>query len=363
MPSDLSSGTTHFLRDILRQPKELRWTLEHLTGAGSAAIGNAAIAIRGARNVYLSGIGSSWHAALNVAPMFQEAARPVQLVEASELLLFAELSAESAVIVISRSGRSIEIVQLVEKAKRRGVKVIGVTNAPDGTLAQEADFPIVVPIALDHAISVNTYSTLAAAVGVLAQIAVKKFDAKDAGELVAAVEQAGRAIPEWQRQVAQSKWFAPERTTYFLGRGPSLGTAQEARLMWEEGVKAPATAMGTGVFRHGPQEMVREGMRFGIWLDAAQMREQDLATARDLQKLGASVMLIGQDIPLDAADLILQLPKIAGAWQFVVDCIPAQLATEHMARLAGVDSDTFRLCSFVVEDEAGLLGAAGARAQ
>ena len=357
MPSEM----THFLRDILRQPKELRWTLERLTGSGS--MGNAAAAIRGARNMYLSGIGSSWHAAVNVAPMFQEVARPVNLVEASELLLFAELPPESAMIVISRSGRSIEIVQLVEKAKRSGVRVIGITNAPDGTLAGEADFPIVVPIALDHAISVNTYSTLAAAAGVLAQMAMNKFDARDAGELVAVIEEAGRAIPGWQRQIAESKWFAPGRTTYFLGRGPSLGTAQEARLMWEEGVKAPATAIGTGVFRHGPQEMVREGMRFGIWLDAARMREQDLATARDLQKLGASVMLIGQDTPPDAADLVLQLPKIAGKWQFLVDCIPAQLAAERMARLSGVDSDTFRLCSFVVEDEAGLLGAAGAGAK
>lgn len=360
MPSEM----THFLRDILRQPKELRWTLEYVTGAGSGAIGKAAAATRSARAVYLSGIGSSWHAAVNVAPMFQEAARPVQLVEASELLLFGELPPESAMIVISRSGRSIEIVQLVEKAKRSGVKVIGITNAPDGTLAKEADFAIVVPVGMDHAISVNTYSTLAAAAGVLAQMAVNKFDAKDASELAVAVEEAGRAIPGWQKQIAESKWFAPGRTTYFLGRGPSLGTAQEARLMWEEGVKAPATAMGTGVFRHGPQEMVREGMRFGMWLDAARMREQDLATARDLQKLGASVMLIGQDTTPEAADLVLQLPKIAGRWQFLVDCIPAQLAAEHLARLSGVDSDTFRLCSFVVEDEAGLLGgAAGAGAK
>src|SRR5262249_20156281 len=108
----------------------------------------------------------------------------------------------------------------------------------------------------------------------------------------------------------------------------------------------------------GPQEMVREGMRFGIWLDAARMREEDLATARDLEKLGASVLLIGQGVPADAVDLVLELPKIAGEWQFLVDCIPAQLAAEQLARMSGVDSDTFRLCSFVVEDEAGLLGRA-----
>ena len=64
---------THFLRDILRQPEELRRTIEHLTGlagAGQRALEAATAAIRGARHVYLMGIGSSWHAALNVSALF-----------------------------------------------------------------------------------------------------------------------------------------------------------------------------------------------------------------------------------------------------------------------------------------------------
>jgi glucosamine--fructose-6-phosphate aminotransferase (isomerizing) len=352
---------THFLRDILRQPKELRWTLEHLTSSGAPGIEKAAAVVSRARHTYLAGIGSSWHVALGVSPMFNEAARPAHLVEASELLLLSGFPAESAVIVISRSGRSAEIVQLVKKAKQSGVKVIGITSAPEGTLARQADAPVVLPIELDHFISVNTYTTLAAAAGVLVQKVVNKFETTDARDLAAAIDEAGRAIPLWQKQMAESNWFAPGRTTYFLGRGASLGTAQEARLMWEEGVKSPATAMGTGAFRHGPQEMVREGMRFAMWIDAALMREQDFATAHDLRKLGCSVMLIGQRVPRDLGDLVVELPEVRREWQFLIDCFPAQLAAEHQARISGVDSDSFRLCSFIVEDEAGLLGgAAGA---
>jgi len=100
-------------------------------------------------------------------------------------------------------------------------------------------------------------------------------------------------------------------------------------------------------------------MRFGIWIDAARMREQDLALARDLRKLGARVMLIGRRLPSDAGDLVFQLPEIASEWQFLIDIIPVQLVAERLARLSGSDPDTFRLCSFVVEDEAGLLGEKG----
>lgn len=371
---------THFLRDILRQPEELRRTIELLAGpngAGRGALEAATAAVRGARHVYLTGIGSSWHAALNVSMLFHRHAHPVYLHDAAELLSFAAFPKDSAMIIISRSGKSTEIVQLARKARQAGVTVIGITNAPEGTLAKEAHHAIVVPIQFDHAISVNTYTTLALATGMLAQCVVVGSTATPgcapaesalqtaqagvpvlpmlASSLSGAIAEAGKAILRWQEQIAASAWLKPHSTTYFLARGSSLGSAYESRLMWEEGVKTPATAIGMGGFRHGPQEVIAKDMRFCIWIDAAQMREQDLAVARDLQKLGARVMLIGQKVPEDAGDLVFQLPAIPPEWQFLIDIIPAQLVADRLAALSGVDCDTFRLCSFVVEDEGGLL--------
>lgn len=349
---------THFLRDILRQPEELRRTLGHLAapaGAGRGALEAATAAVRGARHIYLTGIGSSWHAALNVSMLFHEHAHPVYLHDAAELVAFAEFPKDSAMILISRSGKSTEIVQLAGKAKQAGVNIVGITNVPEGTLAKEAHHAIVVPIKLDHAISVNTYTTLALAAGLLASSVTGSLDSALTASLSQAFAEAGRAIPRWQEQIAKSDWLAPHQTTYFLARGSSLGSAYEARLMWEEGVKTPATAMGTGSFRHGPQEIISKEMRFGIWMDGAQMREQDLALTRDLGKLGARVMLVGQKLPEDAGDLVFQLPAIPAAWQFLIDIIPAQLMAERLAGLSGVDCDTFRLASYVVDDEGGLL--------
>lgn len=349
---------THFLRDILRQPEELRATIKLLAGsngAGRSALDASTAAVRGARHVYLTGIGSSWHAALNVSMLFHGHAYPVYLNDAAELLAFATFPKDSAMILISRSGKSTEIVQLAAKARQAGVTVIGITNAPEGTLAKEAPHAIVVPIKLDHAISVNTYTTLALAAGLLASSVTRTLDSALNASLSKAFEETARAIPGWQEQIASSGWLAPHSTTYFLARGSSLGSAYEARLMWEEGVKTPATAMGTGSFRHGPQEIISKEMRLGIWMNGAQMREQDLALTRDLGKLGARVMLIGQKLPEDAGDLVFQLPAIPSEWQFLIDIIPAQLVAERLAGLSGVDCDTFRLASYVVDDEGGLL--------
>jgi len=410
---------TYFLKDILRQPAELQRTVELLTGrkgAGRGALDAATATIRAARHVYLTGIGSSWHAALNVGALFHRHACPVYFEDAAELLTFATFPKDSAMILISRSGKSTEIVQLAAKARRAGVRVIGITNAPEGTLAKEAHIAIVVPVAFDHAISVNTYTTLALAAGMLAhrviqggsgsledldekgttelrqtwskvrnkekrqkvaalQMASAEYrrrlksaveaceepkrrsasDSELADSLSGAIAEVERALPGWQEQIAASVWLAPHSTTYFLARGPSLGSAYESRLIWEEGVKTPATAMGTGAFRHGPQEIVGKDVRFGVWIDGVLLREQDLAVASDLRKLGARVMLIGQKLPDDAGDLLFQLPAIPAEWQFLIDIIPAQLAAERLARLSGADCDSFRLSSYIVEDQGGLL--------
>jgi glucosamine--fructose-6-phosphate aminotransferase (isomerizing) len=346
---------THFLRDILRQPKELQRTIEFLLGSGAGALEAAKNSVLGARHVYLTGIGSSWHAALTAGPLFYAAGRAVYMLDAAELLEFATIPSDSTVVIISRSGRSIEIVNLLAKVRGRDLTIIGITNSQGGPLAREAQISIVVPVELDHAISVNTYSTLSLATGILASAAAGSLDASLARSLSLAIERIEPACAGWQALIETTRWLSPRSVYYFLARGSSLGSCQEARLLWEEGVKSPATAMNTSSFRHGPQEMVREGTRFGIWIDARHSREQDLAVARDLRRLGALVMVIGQDLSTDAGDLVLQLPPVPSAWQFLLDIIPAQLAAERLSRMSGVDCDSFRYCSFIVEDEYGLL--------
>jgi glucosamine--fructose-6-phosphate aminotransferase (isomerizing) len=277
------------------------------------------------------------------------------LQDAADVAHFAKLRRDSVVIVLSRSGKSIEIVSVVEKARESSAFVIAITNAEDSPLALAAQVPIVVPATFDHAISVNTYSTIALAAGLLAHSTVESLDEKLTAALARAVRELPRSIETWQEQIAKSRWLLSGATHYFLARGSSLGSCLESRLLWEEGVKTPATAMGTSSFRHGPQEMLREGMRVGIWMDPLCMREEDFALAEDLKRLGVSVMLIGQNLPEHAADLVLQLPEIPAPWQFLIDIVPAQLAAEQLARLSGANPDSFRYCSYVVEDEGGLL--------
>jgi glucosamine--fructose-6-phosphate aminotransferase (isomerizing) len=346
---------THLLKDILQQPSELRKSLNYALAPGWEALQRAAIAVREASHVFIAGIGSSWHAGMAVQFQFQTNGWPAILTDASELVHFTELPGNSVLIVLSRSGRSIEIRQLLGKARERQAVVIALTNDPASPLAQQADITLPLEAAFDHQVSVTMYTAPAMIGALLALVSADRFTEGTAHVLAASLQAASDAIPDWQAAIERSEWLAPDAPYYFLGRGCSLSSCCEARLLWEEATKSPACAMGTGAFRHGPQEIVVEGLRVGMWLDGGKMREEDILLAADLRQLGAKVMLIGQGVEPGMADLALCLPFIPPAWQFLIDSFPVQLAAERFARLRGVDCDSFRICSYIVETEGGLL--------
>jgi len=346
---------TDFMQDILKQPRQLLHSLHLLLGSEKPVLDAAAKLIRNRKHLFISGIGSSWHGGMAVQHLFHVNGRPACLVEASELLHCSQVAREAVVIVISRSGNSIEIVQLLDKLKEANATIIGVTNTLDSHLTKGSDIVINVRADFDHQVSVTMYSALAMAGGLLASLAAGNHEGLLEQVLTKSLLAAKEAIPSWRAQLQDHPWFAREAGTYFLARGGSLATCHETRLLWEEATKSPATAMTTSGFRHGSQEITDEGLRFGLWIDKERMRHQDLTLSADLRKLGARVMLIGQELSPEVADLVFCLPSIPAEWQFLIDVIPAQLAAEHLSHVREVSCDTFRLCPYIVASEGGLL--------
>jgi glucosamine--fructose-6-phosphate aminotransferase (isomerizing) len=271
------------------------------------------------------------------------------------LLRFTRIAPDSAIVIVSRSGRSVEIVNLVDEARSAGAKIVAITNTPDSPLDLECDASVRIDLPFDHAVSVTMYSALAMAAGLLASAALGKMDSSLGPSLTESLLSVEQSLKLWREKMETINWISSNSPVYFLARGASLASCHGARLIWEEAAKAPATAMSTGGFRHGPQEIVDPGLRVCLWLDQDSMRAEDLEVAKDLRRLGAAVMLIGEELPDAAADLVFTLPRSPRGWQFLVDIIPAQIAAERLSRLRGVDCDSLRFCPYIVENEGGLI--------
>jgi len=346
---------TKLLNDILKQPQELIRALNSLLEKERARLDQAAFLLGQAKHIYFTGIGASWHAAMAAGPFFHAAGRPVSLIEASELLRFSRLAPDSAIVIVSRSGRSVEIVNLLGEARGAGAKVVAITNAPDSPLALECDALVCAGLPFDHAVSVTMYTSLAMAAGLVAGATVGNMDSSLGPSLTRTLLAVENSLDQWREKIESGDWISSSHSAYFLARGASLASCYEARLLWEEAAKAPATAMSTGGFRHGPQEIVCPDMRFCLWLDQHLLRTEDLEVVGDLRRLGAAVMLIGEGLSDVAGALVFSLPRSPRGWQFLIDVIPAQLAAERLSRLRGVDCDSLRFCPYIVENEGGII--------
>src|SRR5882757_7480753 len=205
---------TKLFQDILKEPVELSKSLSHTLGAGRATLDEAANALRNAEHMYVVGIGSSYSAGLAMVTFFNSAGRPATLYDAAELLYFGEISPNATVVMLSRSGKSGEIVKVLPRLAARGAQVIAITNTPDSPLAQQADITLNMMASFDNAVSVSMYSVMALVAGLLAVATEGKLTDSLVSALQNAFTVAGTQLVVWKEQMEASGWLDAEAPMY-----------------------------------------------------------------------------------------------------------------------------------------------------
>ncbi len=345
---------TKYLKDIFNQPSELSHSLEHTFTDGYKNLFAAANIIRQSKTIFISAIGASWNAGLAIQACFNQVGIIAILCDASDFLYFTKISPQSTVIFLSRSGKSVEIVNAISKCKLAKALIISITNACDSLLADISDCCLLTHVKYDHGISVSTYTSILLT-GQLLALAVNKSNINNKlfHSLNNFFKTTEKKIIEWNEALHNTDWIDPDKAYYFIARGMNLSSAFESMLLWEEAAKQPASALTTGAFRHGPQEMVNENINIGIWLDSG-VRGYDIELVNDLYNVGVNVLTIGVGLPKEMKGYKIDVAPMQEHFYPVINIIPMQLASEKLANDRGENPDTFRFCKLVVEEEGGL---------
>lgn len=346
---------SQYLNDILDQPDQLLQSLQYSADAGSGPLKKAAGLITRAKSVFIVAIGASWNAGIAIQAAFNETGVQAVLCDAADFLHFTKVPPEAAVIFLSRSGKSVELVNALPKCKQAKAAVICITNAPDSPLAHGADACLLTSVRFDHSISVSTYSSIILTGLLLTQFFSPQYPGLliyDA--LMEPLREVNTHILEWQEIIAAASWPLENRHTYFTARGASLASAHEGMLLWEEVAKQPAAALSTGAFRHGPQEIINNPLNMAIWLENKIAREHDVKLINDLTERGVNMLSIGHNLPAALKGHAIEIPACPWLFSPVINIIPMQLAAEKLAGMKGIDPDVFFYCNFIVESEGGL---------
>jgi len=118
---------------------------ERLDGAFAEA---ALLLAKCGGRIIVSGMGKSGHIARKIASTFSSTGSPALFVHPAECAHgdFGVITPEDTVILLSKSGETAEVVQLLPHLKRLGARVIAITNSADNTLARFADAALILGV-------------------------------------------------------------------------------------------------------------------------------------------------------------------------------------------------------------------------
>ncbi|RIX97994.1 SIS domain-containing protein [Aureimonas flava] len=279
-------------REIAEIPDAVRRFL-HGSGAAAHALGRRLAELSPAVTVTVAR-GSSDHA----ATYFQYACeiltgRPVASLGPSVVSVYGTRLrlAGQAALAISQSGRSPDIVALLNAARAGGAETAALVNVEGSPLLEAADWRVPLRAGTERSVAAtkSVVASVAAALGVLA-----------AWSGDAALEAAVAALPDRLAEALHQDWTpaldtaAAARSLYALGRGPGFAVASEAALKLKETSMLHAEAYSGAELLHGPVSLVEPGFPVFAFVpdDAARPGLRDIcARVRDT---GAALFTVGE---------------------------------------------------------------------
>jgi glutamine---fructose-6-phosphate transaminase (isomerizing) len=342
----------HSLAEILSQPDVWKACLAKLHQ--TQGLERVRDRFADAQGWLLIGCGSSYYVALAAAATINSLTkRPARAIPASEILLYPELTLVEAKdwvpILISRSGRTSEVLKAAELLGSRNFPTLAITCAPNQPLEKMATLAICLPADEQSTVMTRSFSsmllTLQALAGVLAGDA--KF-ASSLADMPAAAEAILGELPTRIREFAQAHSFADY---VCLGQGPFYGLACEYALKLTEMSLSYAQSFHTLEFRHGPKSIVSSKTLL-VFLLSEQGYEAECELLTEMKSLGAPILAVANhaDARVRAAanlvvELSLDLPELA---RLAPALWPGQLLGLYTGLDKCLDPDTPRNLSRVV---------------
>lgn len=337
MSADLSILEGAYLRDLLAQPQAVAATVAALRTL--APLPARALACE---RIVLTGMGSSLHAQHPLQLRLNRAGRTALMVETAELVhaQSALLDARTLVVAVSQSGRSAEIVQLlnhIETLASRPV-VIGVTNTADSPLATRPDFVVPLRAGPEFSVSCKTYlATLVALEWLGGALCGDDLSALSA-EFAPVVPAMQSYLADWRAHAAHlAAEFTDLRHLFLTGRGASLAAVGTGALILKESTRFHAEGMSSPAFRHGPLEMVNPGLHALVFAGHATTAPLNEALARDIRLAGGHASLISET----ALSPVFRLPVGLARTRPVFEILPVQMLSLALAALAGREPGVF----------------------
>ncbi|GDY15261.1 glutamine--fructose-6-phosphate aminotransferase [Nitrosopumilaceae archaeon] len=325
----------HFtLKEISEQPDTIFKAGENTKDA----IKNAANYIKNSNNIYITGSGTSYNAALIAKQVLAKYAKiKVDAIISSELQFSSDIiEPNSTLIAISQSGESADVLDAVNIVKKVNCKVISIVNSLTSSLARESD--IVIGMNCGPEIGVAATKSFTSQMIVIYKITEELCN----GKFEISYKEISESISKILENHAQIRYIAKEikeiSDIYVLGRGIHYPIAIESALKLKELTYIHAEGIPGGELKHGPLALMDSNV-FVIIINPNDSTYSDTLTgAREIKARGAKIIGIS-DEKSDVYDYWIEIPKTSELAYPISETIPIQLLSYYAAIEKDADPD------------------------
>ncbi len=248
----------------------------------------------------------------------------------------------SAVLALSQSGRTPDVIAYVERARARGAFTIAVTNDPSSALAEAAEAVLPLGAGPERAIAATkTYLNQVAALALLAACSAGRGGPM-VNDLRVIAEQVDALIPAIQPRIARvAQAFAYVGRMFVIGRGVEFATAREIALKLLETCRVAADSLTATDLAHGPVAAL--DALFPVWAIASadEALPAVLDAAERASEMGATLVASGTAADQVAnPDYVLPVPSPPSPLLSpLLSIVPGQLFAWALALAKGLNAD------------------------
>ncbi|MEG6523339.1 glutamine--fructose-6-phosphate transaminase (isomerizing) [Desulfotomaculum sp. 1211_IL3151] len=351
-------GYDHFmLKEINEQPRALRDTLKgRISHAGDKVILDeikmTTQQIQNIKRIIVTACGTAYHAGIVGKYVIEQLVRvPVEVDIASEFRYRDPLvDKDTLVVVVSQSGETADTLAALREARRRGARVVAITNVIASSVAREADDIIYTWAGPEISVaSTKAYTTQLVAMYLLALFLAQERNTLAAGNIKEILDDLKAIYTKAQEvldDIESIKEFAHKyhqaENTFFIGRGLDYAVALEGSLKLKEISYIHAEAYAAGELKHGTLALIVENIPVIALATQQSLFEKMVSNIKEVKARDASVIALAMEGHTEVekvADQVLYIPKTHPVLAPIITVIPLQLLAYYMAVYRECDVD------------------------
>ncbi|TYJ58503.1 glutamine-fructose-6-phosphate transaminase (isomerizing) [Cryptococcus floricola] len=307
--------------------------------------------IRRGRRLIFVACGTSYHSCIAARPVFEELTDiPVAVELASDFLdRRTPVFRDDVAVFVSQSGETADTILAMRYCLERGALCLGVVNTVGSTLSRETHSGVHINAGPEIGVaSTKAYTSQYVA---LVMIAVQLSD--DSITKTARRQQIIDGLHEIPSQIKKvlamdralqqmaKDMLSNEKSLLIMGRGYQYATCLEGALKIKEVSYMHSEGILAGELKHGPLALVDEHLPviFIMTRDSLYPKVQS-ALAQVTARKGRPIIICNEDDDTVSDNAkVIRVPQTVDCLQGLINVIPLQLLSYHLAIMNGVDVD------------------------